>query len=317
MPELTLMAYNIRHMNRMFENERVEDGEADRAAAIAEVIDRVDPHLIGISEAANADEEHRDFIDRFLGGRFRVASGRSRGAQNLVYYVRDPLEVESIDEEIDYYDPFNVDVDGDGVTERVRWERKPLEAVFRVGGARIRVILVHTKSKGVFDVVDLAGFERISLGNRKKLIAQADRLRERIEGFLRAEDRVPTVVLGDLNDGPGIDAFEQFLGRSFVETAMGSVFAPREILHNVLHHLSTTSAGRRELYTADFPDPIVNHPLGYRHRVWIDHILLSPDLLEEGAPVRYVPGSGAIDVKDRASYEASDHFAVVCRLEVD
>lgn len=314
MPAFTIAAYNIEQMNRMFTGNVLKPEQEVRAQAIAAVIDRLDPHILAVSEAANRDEEHEDFIARFLGGRFRVASGASRGGQNLVYYYRDPVVLESIDQGFDFYQPFNVDVDDDGVTERIRWERKPLEAVFRLGdgpnAASLRTILVHTKSKGVFDVVDLAGFDKVSRGNRKKLLAQAARLRERVDVFLTEDPRVPTVVLGDLNDGPGIEPFEQFLGRSFVETLMGSVFEPRTVLHNAQMDVP---ANRR--YTADFEDPIVNNPLGRRHKVWIDHILLSPDVLEPANPVRLVPGSGVIDAQDSLARAASDHFAVACRLE--
>lgn len=37
---------------------------------------------------------------------------------------------------------------------------------------------------------------------------------------------------------------------------------------------------RDDLWTAEFPDAIVSHPFGYRHRVWIDHILVAPEMLD-------------------------------------
>ena len=71
------------------------------------------------------------------------------------------------------------------------------------------------------------------------------------------------------------------------------------------------------LMGADFPDPIVRHPQGYDHRVWIDHILVSPDLVDANSPIRLVDGSGAIDARDPTSRRASDHFAVSCVLNDD
>jgi len=47
----------------------------------------------------------------------------------------------------------------------------------------------------------------------------------------------------------------------------------------------------------------------------IEHILLSPDMLQANNPVRYVKDSGTIPTKDNTSRAASDHFAVHCKIE--
>jgi hypothetical protein len=316
MPNYTISAYNIRFMNDMFENNTIRASSINRANAIATVINRIDPHVLAISEAANDDLEHQYFINNFLGGRYQVVSGASRGRQNLVFYIRAPFQVESVDNVDNYYDPWNVDIDLDKVTERFHWERRPLEIVLRIGQAagaqRVRFINVHTKSKGIFDIVDLARFELISLGNRKRLIAQALRLRQRLNDLLVEANPIPTIVLGDMNDGPGLDAFERKLGKSFVETTMGDVFNPQNIFRNALVHLP-----ENDRWTADFSDPIVTNPRGFNHRVWIDHILVSPDLVDAASTIRLVNGSGFIDARDNNSRTASDHFAISCILNDD
>lgn len=316
MPNYTITAYNIQHMNRMFDNDVIRDNYQARAQAIATVINRIDPHVLAISEAANSNVENQHFIDDFLGGRYQLVSGASRGAQNLVFYIRAPFQLVSVDDAIDFYDPWNVDIDSDKVTERIRWERKPLEVTLSIGGGagaqRVRLILVHSKSKGVFDVVDLSRFQTISMGNRKKLVAQGARLRERLDDLLAEANPIPTVVLGDMNDGPGLDPHERVLGRSFVEHVMGSVFAPQNIFTNALFHIPN-----KDRWTADFPDPIVRNPRGFNHRVWIDHILTSPDLIRANNPIRLVDNSGRIDDRDNSSRLASDHFAISCTLTDD
>ncbi|MDH3692789.1 MAG: hypothetical protein OEU36_25465, partial [Gammaproteobacteria bacterium] len=252
MPNYTIAAYNIRWMNNLFQNNAVTEASEDRANAIAAIINRVDPDVLAISEAANADAEHQDFINTFLAGGYQVVSGASRGGQNLVFYIRDPFQLVEVDNVDNVYEPWNVDIDEDKVEERIRWDRKPLEAVFSIGpdanAQRIRLINVHSKSKGIFDVVDLARFQEISYGNRKKLIAQATHLRERLDDLLAEANPLPTIVLGDMNDGPGLDAYEQRLGKSFVETAMGSVFNPDNIFRNALQHIPDELR-----WTADFP----------------------------------------------------------------
>ena len=183
MPRYVLMSYNIEHMNKMFENNAVKARYRDRAGKIAEVILSINPHVLGICEAANAPEEHEHFIDNYLpGSGYRLAHGRSRGGQNLVFYYRDPIRVVSVDDAYSFYNPWVEDIDDDGLSERHKWERRPLEAVFEIGdgGPRFRCILVHTKSKGVFSVVDFHNFQNIALANRKRLVGQAHKLRKRL-----------------------------------------------------------------------------------------------------------------------------------------
>jgi endonuclease/exonuclease/phosphatase family metal-dependent hydrolase len=310
-----IACWNIEWMNRMFTNGVVTDDNVGRAEAIASVIRRIDADLIAISEGANEPAEHQDFIDRFLGGAYTSVMGRSRGAQNLVYYLRAPFTAVSVDDAFDVYGDWIVDVDEDGLAERHRFERRPLDLVAEVSGHRIRFISVHTKSKGVYSIADLPRFELLSGANRAKLVAQGRRLRARLDNLIAAGEHV--IVLGDMNDGPGLDFYERSLGTSFVESVVGSVFEPEGIFHDPLWWMTKSAADRRKLWTAAFDDPIVNNPLGWKHRVWLDHILASPSLLDPAAPVRLVKDSGSIDTKDTTSYRASDHFAVTAVLEAD
>jgi hypothetical protein len=318
MAEYTIMSYNIGHMNRMFRNNVIKPEEEARAQKIASVIGSVNPHVLGICEAANAPAEHSFFIENYLPG-YQLACGVSRGGQNLVFYYREPFRLVDVDDAFTFYEPWEADIENDGLKEVHKWERKPLEAVFEIGagGQRIRLITVHAKSKGVFSVVDLYNFQKISLATRKRLLGQAIKLRERLDQLTLEPDPVPVMVMGDMNDGPGMDPFEMMLGRSFVETVMGSVYDPNRIFHNTLWWMSKDSALKKKLWTVDFPDPIVKHSMGYRHRVWLDHILVSQDMLQPGSSVRYVTNSGMIASGSRDAWKASDHFAVYCRIEAD
>lgn len=314
--EVTIMSYNIEHMNRMFSGGHVAPAHDARAKKIAQVIQGINPHILGISEAASDASEHRNFIAKYLpGSGYDVAAGAGRGAQNLVFWFRPPVSLISVDDMVSFYGDWQDDIDRDGLKEALHWERKPLEAVFKVGDAgSLRAILVHAKSKGVFSVVDLHDFEAIAQGNRKKLIGQATRLRQRVDLHLSQAPTTPLLILGDMNDGPGQDAYEMKLGKSFVETVTGNVFEPESCLHHPLYFLSKDPATRADLWTVEFPDPIVENALGYKHRVWLDHILLSPHFLKPDSPLRLVPDSGRIAEKNPISKAASDHFAVYCRI---
>ena len=98
MPQFTIMSYNIENMNQMFESNQIKPNEQQRAQKIAEVIQGIHPHVLGICEAANAQEENQFFIDNYLqNSGYQIAQGTSRGAQNLVFYYRDPVSVDAID----------------------------------------------------------------------------------------------------------------------------------------------------------------------------------------------------------------------------
>ena len=91
---------------------------------------------------------------------------------------------------------------------------------------------------------------RLSIANRRKQLAQAIWLRQRIAAHLA--EGTPLMLMGDLNDGPGLDEFEHLFGRSSVEILMGlpgelQIFDPnaRRALaatHRVRDHLGEGSA---------------------------------------------------------------------------
>ena len=113
-----------------------------------------------------------------------------------------------------------IDLDVDAREDLVRFSKPPLElAVTTSAGRAVRMIGAHLKSKAPHGARNDADVMRISIANRRKQLAQAIWLRRRIEADLAAGDDV--ILLGDLNDGPGLDAFEDLFGRSSVEILMG------------------------------------------------------------------------------------------------
>ena len=250
--------------------------------------------MLALSEAANDEAEHQHFIDNHLGGVYTPVLGASRGRPEP--RVLRPRSVRGRQR-------------GRGrrllhAVEHGRRRRRghralslgsaaPSKRSSRSAGGgdaqRIRFVLVHAKSKGVFDVVDLAGYRNRALGNRKKLVAQAERLRERLDGPLRRRRRPPD------------DSARGHERRPRSRRARASA---RAQLRRGGHGVGVPSppgscttrcsrSPRTTRWTADFPDPIVSHPMGWNHRVWIDHILLSPDMMEPTAPLRFVAGAAA------------------------
>ncbi|MFY0645434.1 endonuclease/exonuclease/phosphatase family protein [Sulfitobacter geojensis] len=113
-----------------------------------------------------------------------------------------------------------IDLDVDAHEDLVVFSKPPLElAVETLSGFRFRMIGAHLKSKAPHGARNDAEALRINIANRRKQLAQAIWLRGRIESDLA--DGTPLMVLGDLNDGVGLDEFENLFGRSSVEIVMG------------------------------------------------------------------------------------------------
>ncbi|MBO9397592.1 endonuclease [Shimia sp. R9_2] len=113
-----------------------------------------------------------------------------------------------------------IDLDVDAREDLVRFSKPPLELdVTTAKGRTFRMIGAHLKSKAPHGARGDDEVMRISIANRRKQLAQAIWLRRRIEEDLAAGDDV--ILLGDLNDGPGLDEFEHLFGYSSVEILIG------------------------------------------------------------------------------------------------
>ena len=115
----------------------------------------------------------------------------------------------------------NIDLDIDATEDRVVFSKPPLElAVQTRSGFAFRMIGAHLKSKAPHGARDEDHAMQLAIANRRKQLAQAIWLRKRIEMHLA--EGTPLMLLGDLNDGPGLDTFENLFGRSSVEIILGA-----------------------------------------------------------------------------------------------
>ena len=112
-------------------------------------------------------------------------------------------------------------------------------------------------------------------------------MRNYIDELLVADPLMPIVIAGDMNDGPGVDIFEQyFLTHNLTDILLGSTYDP----HLLFEHSFMWSMQAAERYTARFDDFIEGvDDLG----VVLDHILVSP-ILRSGTGVPYGLVSGRI-----------------------
>ena len=207
------------------------------------------------------------------------------------------------------------DPQGDETGKKGRWSKPPLEVALtnRENGRVLRLIGVHAKSKAPHGASDPDEVMRLAIENRRKQMAQCIWLRQRVNDHLDAGDSL--IVMGDFNDGPGLDEYEKLFGRSGIEIVLGE-------------------AGQTELY-----DPHARLAVSRRvgampvtARFWIhsekrylqallDYIMVSPDLLASKPdwriwhpfddPVCY----RTIELRE-ALLTASDHFPVSIDIDL-
>ena len=207
---------------------------------------------------------------------------------------------------------FLYDTDEDRIKEEYKFYRPPLEAKITVkaNGKVFYAILVHPKSKGIFNSVDVLHFERENRRNRRKLFAECTWIRRRVDEWLDKDRDV--VVLGDINDGPGMDAEEFQFARSAVENIMGDLFEPDRVLRNHAGRPKWTNYGWEPSSTS-FKDRITED---YIH-VLIDHVLVSKGLEPSGEKAHVVWNPFRVDVAKpikQQLLDASDHFPVSLRI---
>jgi hypothetical protein len=205
------------------------------------------------------------------------------------------------------------DFNEDGLDEAVTFSKPPIELAVQAGLRSFRLIGVHAKSKAPHGQVSAEEFRRISIDNRRKQLAECHWLRLRAEHHLNQGESL--IVLGDFNDGPGIDQYEKQFGRSGVEVVMGPHDGGVLHLHDPHAEMALTQAIGLRPTTARF----WLAPRKCYFEAILDFIMVSPDLAAQNPEWRIWhpfndPRIAAVPELRDAILTASDHFPVTIDL---
>lgn len=342
---MRIATYNVEWFGNLFDDDGVllDDGgwsgrqdvtRADQLGALGIVFAAMDADAVMVIEAPDQNRR-RDgaraleaFADA-MGLRARKALiGFANDTQQEIALLFDPDKLEARHDPIGdeggkvhataapRFDTwFRIDLDIDAHADRVAFSKPPLEAALRsrATGMEFRMIGVHLKSKAPHGARGEDAMMRMAIANRRKQLAQAIWLRARVEEHLAAGE--PLIVLGDLNDGPGLDEYEKLFGRSSVEIVLGTADGP----HLVDPHASrslTRPLGER-LATSRFFLRDQNRYL----QALLDYVMLSPDLAARNAVWRIWhpfddPICWSTPELRAALLTASDHFPVTVDLDL-
>ena len=341
---MRIATYNVEWFSNLFDNEgtllddnrwsgRRDIVRMDQIAALGVVFKMMDADAIMVIEApdGHARRDGVAALENFaahFGLRARSAlMGFVNETQQEITLLYDPDKMSARHDPIGeqtgkhgardaprFDSVFRIDLDTDAAPDLVRWSKPPLEiAVETASGTALRMIGVHAKSKAPHGARNKAEVIRISIENRRKQLAQCIWLRQRIEGHLEAGE--PLIVMGDFNDGPGLDEYEKLFGRSGIEIVIGEDGATRLFDPHARMALSRRIVATPT--TARFKLP----PDGRFLQALLDYIMVSPDL-ERRAPVWTIwhpfdhPACYANAMLRDALLTASDHFPVTIDIDL-
>ncbi len=209
-----------------------------------------------------------------------------------------------------------IDLDVDGTADRVTFNKPPLEiAAVTAAGFRFRMIGAHVKSKAPHGAHTEAEATRLSIANRRKQRAECMWLRARVTEHLTAGDSL--MVMGDMNDGPGLDEYEKLFGRSGLEIVLGSDEPAEVQLYDP--HAQVVLA--KKLAAAPASARFYLDKQKRYFSAMLDYIMASPDLRAKGPEWRIWhpfddPGCYKVPELREALLTASDHFPVSIDLEI-
>lgn len=208
---------------------------------------------------------------------------------------------------------FRIDLDVDDFPDPVRFSKPPLElAVTTASGHAVHLIGAHLKSKAPHGARSRDDVMRLAIANRRKQLAQAIWLRARIDALLA--DGQSLIVMGDLNDGPGLDEFESLFGRSSVEIVLGQG-------DTALYDPHAAEALSRRIGAQPATSRFFIEPENRYLQALLDYVMVSPDLMARQPDWRiWHPFDNPRCWRDPALREAlltaSDHFPVTLDLEI-
>ncbi|CUJ85957.1 Endonuclease/Exonuclease/phosphatase family protein [Ruegeria denitrificans] len=285
--------------------------KAQQVEAIAKVLTAIDADAILIVEAPNSGKSQdtiralQNFAEAFDLRTSDAVMGFANDTHQELALLYDPDVLQARHDPVAgteaaprFDNVFHIDLDIDATEDHVRFSKPPMElAVQTRFGAKLRLIGAHLKSKAPHGAGSRDEAIRISIANRRKQLAQAVWLSRCVKAHVEAEEQV--VLLGDLNDGPGLDEFENLFGRSSVEILLqAGLFDP--------HALGADA----ELSTARFA-----REGGQYLEALLDYIMVSENLRAKRPAWRiWHPfkdrGCRASADLHQALLTASDHFPV-------
>ena len=331
---MRIATYNVEWFNSLFDDDgtllangtwssRQDVTKGEQTAALGIVFTALDADAIMVIEAPDTNRQRNGvlalerFAEHFELRARRALMGFTNDTQQEIALLYDPDLITPRHDPQDMPDAprfdteFAIDLDIDAAPETVSFSKPPLEVALQTAsGADICLIGVHAKSKAPHGARTPQEVMRLSIANRRKQLAQCIWLRKRVVQHLHAGD--PLIVLGDFNDGPGLDEYEKLFGRSSVEIVLGNGT-------DALFDPNARAALTQKIGAAPTSSRFYLHEENRYLQALLDYIMVSPQILEMAPKWRIwhpFEDAGCFHVPElrEALLTASDHFPVTLDL---
>ena len=335
---MRIATYNVEWFDALFDNEgqllpddrwsgRHDVKRAEQIEALGIVFTALDADAVMVVEAPDNGRKRStatalgNFAKAFNLRTTKVTTGFKSDTQQEIALLFDPDVIDAVHDpkgemtgkkgapDAPRFDSvFRIDLDVDAAPDQIRFSKPPLElAVTTKGGKSMRLLGVHVKSKAPHGARNPKEVMQISIANRRKQLAQCIWLRQRVERHLEAGEDV--LVMGDFNDGPGLDEYEKLFGRSGVEIVLGEDC--EHCLYDPHAHRALRQRFGPLLSTARF---YLHHEERYLSAL-LDYIMVSPAIRAAGPKWRiWHPFDDPVCYRTpelrEALLTASDHFPV-------
>lgn len=284
---------------------RVVPKEKKRAENIARIIKTMDAALLGVVECMGPDDLEyfrRTYAPQYDG---KLLSTKESSYNLGLLYKK---KIFSIRKQTINIKPWSARIGNDPKSRSYRFARRPLvfKVTHKATGGSVMMAIMHTKSKRPSDNLTGRELEVKNLNNRQRIIAACLRIRELLFEKTTAANAVTDrfIVMGDINDGPDFDEYERKVARSGIETLLGSVLDPDNILSSAV----SLADGRGE--------PSCSFQKG---RFQLDHLVSTQNMTKSQKP-RIVRGSGQVrsdlvNIKSDGKKRDSDHAPIQATIE--
>ena len=345
--EIKLMTFNVEWMTNLFKKGKAEFYVGKSLSKglgrkpnnvqlvcqkLAGVILDINADIIGIQEGPPLKKQMQKFVKDYLDDLYTVYSIEYTSQSIHALVKKDiGLKITQLNESHEIYKHLSRKVEyytwGE-VRKKIlkNFTRKPVVLRIESGYEIIELMVFHTKSK-ISKLKSSKDWnerykEKIisAINSRQKLSAEMSAIRRYLNRA--TSKRVKgCILMGDLNDGPNRDVFEQeFLIHNIVDELRGGFHRQEALMH---HCLTQEQFGSNMAFTTNFNDPTKK---GKNVNVLIDHILFSNRLIDGKSTIQLQRGKSKIEHEVFNKYvdnsgnkpheRPSDHIPITAIIEI-
>lgn len=334
MQKIKITSWNIEHLDKLVSS--TTPSNLKRKQGVQDEITRINPDIICLLEGPNSEAEIDQACSAIFNNQYvAVKSSDGNYAQlgtQWIWFLVKPAFINSCSLlPVDTWQAFaggetwKVNFWGNFETVNHKHYRHPQVMIMDINGQRVEFIGVHLKSKFVNGGSSdwNAGGQRQqefiveALKARIKMTTEASNVRSYINTKFSQLEKPAIFVLGDFNDGPGKEFFEnQYLFFDLISNIQGSIFEADKFLNHALFDYPDNL--RWSVFFKDFVEPLRDP------HILLDHILFTQPLVNWNLDVTVEPHAGLIEheIHDEvnavltSSQKTSDHKPVSVLVSV-